>query len=227
MNQSTEDYIKAIYTLGKGSETVTTSGLANHLGVGDGSVTDMVKRLSSKKLIEYTPYKGVNLTRSGRDLAVRMVRRHRLWEMFLVQYLGYGWDEIHEEAERLEHATSDELDMRLDRLLGHPKFDPHGEPIPDRKGSVRPDEHEALTACHSGDDVTIVRVTDDGEILRHITALGIRLHKRVTVKKKLNIDGSMQIKVGSKEHFISREIAGAIFVRRTTAAHRIAASRNN
>jgi DtxR family Mn-dependent transcriptional regulator len=220
VNQSTEDYIKAIYTLGKGSETVTTSGLAHHLGIGDGSVTDMVKRLSSKKLIEYTPYKGVNLTPAGRELAVRMVRRHRLWEMFLVQYLGYAWDEIHEEAERLEHATSDELDRRLDQLLGHPKFDPHGEPIPDRKGSVTPDEHEALTACHSGDDVTIVRVTDDGEILRHITALGIRLNKRVKVKKNLKVDGSMQIKIGSKEHFISREIAGAIFVRRTMGAYR-------
>jgi DtxR family Mn-dependent transcriptional regulator len=227
VNQSTEDYIKAIYTLGKGSETVSTSSLANHLGIGDGSVTDMVKRLSSKKLIEYTPYKGVNLTPAGRALAVRMVRRHRLWEMFLVQYLGYAWDEIHEEAERLEHATSDELDKRLDRLLGHPKFDPHGDPIPDSRGSVTPDEHEALTACRSGDDVTIVRVTDDGEILRHVTAIGIRLNKRVKVKKKLNIDGSMQIKVGSKEHFISREIAAAIFVRKSNEPHRTASSGNN
>ena len=129
-NQSTEDYIKGIYKLRKNGNGVSTSELARHLNIGDGSVTGMLKKLSDKKLIKYIPYKGVSLTESGTKLALQMIRRHRLWEMFLVQFLGYRWDEIHNEAERLEHVTSDAMERRLDKALGFPKFDPHGDPIP-------------------------------------------------------------------------------------------------
>src|SRR6266404_2367693 len=120
-NQSTEDYIKSIYKLQQSGKDVTTSELARHLRIGDGSVTDMVKKLSAKKLIQYRPYRGVSLTESGARLALRMVRRHRLWEMFLVKFLGYRWDEIHDEAEQLEHVTSDGMEQRLDKALGYPK----------------------------------------------------------------------------------------------------------
>src|SRR5262245_8863176 len=136
-NQSTEDYIKSIYRLQTGKKTVLTSVLAKHLKIGDGSVTDMIKRLSEKKLIHYEPYQGVTLTEAGKRLALKMVRRHRLWEMFLVRYLGYSWHEIHDEAERLEHVTSDVLESRLDKVLGYPKVDPHGDPIPDVHGELR------------------------------------------------------------------------------------------
>ena len=115
MNQSTEDYIKSIYKLKKKGKAVATSALAKHLNIGDGSVTDMVKKLSERKLILYTPYQGVELTAAGRKLALKMMRRHRLWEMVLVQFFGYTWDEVHDEAERLEHVTSDELERRLDQ----------------------------------------------------------------------------------------------------------------
>ena len=117
-NQSTEDYLKGIHKLGSDGGDVTTSALARHLGIGDGSVTDMLKKLASKKLIRYVPYRGVSLTETGRKTAIKMMRRHRLWEIFLVKHLGYGWDEVHEEAERLEHVTSDEMERRLNEMLG-------------------------------------------------------------------------------------------------------------
>lgn len=211
VNQSTEDYIKGIYKLGQLGTPVSTSELAKHLSVGDGSVTDMMKKLSTKKLIQYKPYKGVLLTGSGKKLALRMVRRHRLWEMFLVKYLGYRWDEIHGEAEQLEHVTSDELDRRLDRLLGSPKFDPHGDPIPDRDGEIKNDEQTALTEFESGDAVTIVRVTDDPDVLQHAAELGLQLKTRILVKQIMKFDGSLKVKVGRRERFISRELGDAIF----------------
>ncbi len=211
VNQSTEDYIKGIYKLGQHGKPVSTSELAKHLSVGDGSVTDMMKKLSTKMLIQYTPYKGVLLTGSGKKLALRMVRRHRLWEMFLVKYLGYRWDEIHGEAEQLEHVTSDELDRRLDRLLGYPKFDPHGDPIPDRDGEIKNDEQTALTEFESGDAVTIVRVTDDPDVLQHAAELGLQLKTRILVKQIMKFDGSLKVKVGRRERFISRELGDAIF----------------
>ena len=214
-NQSTEDYIKSIYKLQNNRKPVTTSVLARVLNIGDGSVTDMLKRLSAKKLIQYKPYKGVLLMESGRRLAIRMVRRHRLWEMFLVQFLGYQWDEIHREAERLEHVTSDELDLRLDRLLGYPKFDPHGDPIPDRHGNIGDDPPAALATFESGDIVTIVRVMDDPGVLQHAAELGLHLNQQLAVKKKMKFDGSMKVRVGTKEYFISREVADAIFGRRS------------
>src|SRR6185503_18156581 len=115
--QSTEDYLKGIHKLGSAGGEVTTSALARHLGIGDGSVTDMLKKLAAKKLIRYVPYRGVSLTEAGRRTALKMTRKHRLWEIFLVRHLGYTWDEVHEEAERLEHATSDELEGRLNDML--------------------------------------------------------------------------------------------------------------
>ena len=158
--QSVEDYIKSIFKLESSGEKVTTSALARHLGVGDGSVTDMVKKLSERKLIHYEPYQGVRLTESGRRMAMKTVRRHRLWEMFLVKYLGYSWDEIHDEAERLEHATSDELERRIDKALGRPKFDPHGDPIPSASGELPYPKAGRLDDAAEGASVTIVRVSD-------------------------------------------------------------------
>ena len=213
-NQSTEDYIKGVYKLQQRNKSVTTSALAKYLHIRDGSVTGMVKKLSTRKLVQYTPYKGVALTESGKRLALQMVRRHRLWEMFLVQFLGYTWDEIHDEAERLEHVTSEEMERRLDKTLGYPKFDPHGDPIPTKRGELDGTMPASLAEFDAGDTVRILRVTDDPEVLQHATKLGLRLNTKVTVKKKLTIDGSMELKVGAREHFISRQVANAIFVER-------------
>ena len=227
MNQSTEDYLKSIYhlqirlaaehtgpTAAKvGDQIVPTSALAKHLKIGDGSVTDMVKKLSEKQLINYEPYQGVTLTEAGRRVALKMVRRHRLWEMFLVKFLGYTWDEIHDEAELLEHVTSDEMESRLDQALGYPKVDPHGDPIPTADGVLKKITYRRLSQCEAHDMGIIVRVSDESqEALQLLTKLGLGLNKKVQVKQKIKFDGSVIVKVGRKEIPLSPLLAKNIFV---------------
>ncbi len=211
-NQSTEDYLKGIHKLGSGGGEVTTSALARHLGIGDGSVTDMLKKLAAKKLIRYVPYRGVSLTAAGRRTAITMMRRHRLWEIFLVEYLGYRWDEVHEEAERLEHVTSDELERRMSEMLGHPDTDPHGEPVPTADGTLPPLKGRPLSEFSPGDAVTIVRVSDDSSaILQHTAKLGLSLRTLVTIREVRPFDGSVVVGSGNGEKFLSREVAGSIY----------------
>lgn len=212
-NQSTEDYIKGIYKLRKNGKGVSTSELARHLNISDASVTDMIKRLSARKLLHYVPYRGVDLTEAGKKLAVKMMRRHRLWEMFLVQFLGYSWDEVHEEAEHLEHVTSDELERRLDKLLAYPKVDPHGDPIPSAKGEMDTHTYSMLAEFDNGDHVVIIRVSDNPTILQHATKLGLTLGVNVLIREKVLFDGSMKVRVGKKDQFISKQLAEAIFVK--------------
>jgi DtxR family Mn-dependent transcriptional regulator len=211
-NQSTEDYLKGIYKLSEEGAGVTTSALARHLGIGDGSVTGMLKKLAAKRLIRHVPYRGVSLTDAGRKAALTMMRRHRLWEIFLVRHLGYGWDEVHDEAERLEHATSDEMERRLDVMLGRPDTDPHGEPVPTADGRLAPLKGKPLREFSGGDRVIVLRVSDDSSaILQHTAKLGVSLRTRLTVREKRAFDGSMVVAVGSRERFLSREVAAAIF----------------
>ena len=212
-NQSTEDYIKGIYKLRKNGKCVSTSELARHLNISDASVTDMIKRLSARKLLHYIPYRGVELTEAGKKLAVKMMRRHRLWEMFLVQFLGYSWDEVHEEAEHLEHVTSDELEHRLDKLLAYPKVDPHGDPIPSANGEMDTRTYSMLSEFDHGDHAVIIRVSDNPTILQHATKLGLTLGATVLIKEKVQFDGSMKVRVGNKDQFISKQLAEAIFVK--------------
>jgi DtxR family transcriptional regulator, Mn-dependent transcriptional regulator len=211
---NTEDYVKAIYKLTLDGGRVTTSALAAELHLADASITDMIKRLSDKGLINYERYRGVTLLPRGKKMALGIVRRHRLWEMYLVTYLGYSWDKVHEEAERLEHVTSDELEERLDSVLGRPTVDPHGDPIPTVKGELNSPEYTSLDEFAVGDVVTVQRVSDhDSAMLLHASKLGVVLHKRLTVKEKRDFDGSMVVKVGTRQQFISREMAESIFVR--------------
>ena len=215
INRSTEDYLKGIYALEEQGQTVATSALAKHLKIGDGSVTDMVKKLSERSLINYAPYQGVTLTESGRRLALKMVRRHRLWEMFLVKFLGYSWDEIHEEAELLEHVTSDDLEERLDRALGYPQVDPHGSPIPTASGELVDVACRNLSECGIGEGGAIVRVRDEShEILKLLTKFGLELNTKITVVEKLEFDGSVVIGFDGKEIPLSEKVAAAIFVQR-------------
>ena len=212
-NINTEDYIKAVYKLERASQRVTTSALAAELRLADASITDMVKKLSDKGLLNYTPYQGVGLTSKGRTMALQIVRRHRLWEMFLVKFLGFSWDQVHDEAERLEHVTSDELERRLDVALGFPSADPHGDPIPGTDGHFHHTSYTALNDCAIGDVVRVLRVSDeDSGILQHASKLGLRLNKKLTVRNKMSFDGSIVVRLGSKEHFLSKEVAGSIFV---------------
>ena len=209
INRSTEDYLKGIYTLQEENQSVATSVLAKHLKIGDGSVTDMVKKLSDRNLINYAPYQGVTLTPDGRRLALKMVRRHRLWEMFLVKFLNYSWDEIHDEAERLEHVTSDDLEERIDKALGHPKVDPHGSPIPSVSGELVEIAGKNLAECVTGERGIIVRVKDEShELLRLMTNLGLGLNTEILVKQKLEFDGTIVIAFEDRES--SREIVREI-----------------
>ncbi len=212
-NRSTEDYIKNIYKLQKEGAKVTTSALAATMELSDPSVTDMIKKLSDKGFVSYERYQGVMLTKSGKRMALKIVRRHRLWEMYLVQFLGFSWDQIHEEAERLEHVTSEELEARLDKALGYPTTDPHGDPIPTAEGDLDLTEYTPLAHCDAGDVVEVFRVSDDSPaILKHASKLGIRLNGKITVRDRKDFDGSLVVKVGSKQHFLSKQVAEAIFV---------------
>jgi DtxR family transcriptional regulator, Mn-dependent transcriptional regulator len=213
-NRSTEDYIKAVYALEASGEPVTTSAVASQLHIANGSVSAMLKKLSRERLLHYKPYQGVTLTATGRRMALKIVRRHRLWEVFLARRLGFPWDAVHDEAERLEHVTSDLLERKLDESLGFPLADPHGDPIPSAAGNVRSGRSRPLAACSQGDRVEIVRVSDRAPaLLRHATKLGLGLRARVTVKELMSFDGSMVVKVGAHDRFISKEMSEAIFVR--------------
>ena len=144
---------------------------------------------------------------------MKMMRRHRLWEMFLTKFLGYTWDAVHDEAERLEHVTSDEMEHRIDKVLGYPKLDPHGDPIPTADGVVIAQVLTMLSDVNEGDCVMVLRVSDDDAgLLKHAARLGLVLNTKLLIKEKLQFDGSMRVKVGKKEHFISRQLADAIFV---------------
>lgn len=214
-NISTEDYIKHIYKLEQEGKKVTTSALAASLDLSDPSVTDMIKKLSEKGHVSYEPYRGVGLTKQGRQMALKIVRRHRLWEMYLMQFLGFSWDQVHDEAERLEHVTSDDMERRLDEALGFPKADPHGDPIPTVDGKLHETEYAPLASCVAGEIVKILRVSDeDPAILQHATKIGVKLNAKVTIREKTEFDGTMMVKVGSKQQFISQRVAEAIFVER-------------
>ncbi len=214
-NISTEDYIKAVYKIEERGEKATTSVLAVQLDVADASITDMIKKLSEKGLLHYERYQGVALTAKGKKMALGILRRHRLWEMFLMQFLGYSWDKVHDEAERLEHVTSEELEGQLDKALGFPTADPHGHPIPSKNGAISGLESSALTECEVGDVVRISHVSDENsELLQHATQIGLGLNSKLTVREKKTFDGSMVVKIGTKQQFISQQVAEAIFVER-------------
>jgi DtxR family Mn-dependent transcriptional regulator len=176
-SRSTEDYLKAIYELESEGRPAQTSAIAEALDVAPPSVSGMVKRLSEAGLLEHLPYRGVRLTRSGRRAALRMMRRHRILETYLTSKLGYGWDSVHEEAERLEHAVSDELIERMAMALGYPEYDPHGAPIPSKDGEIEePQDLVLLSSVPVGQMAELRMVSDrDPELLRYVASLGLKL----------------------------------------------------
>lgn len=211
LTRSVEDYLKAIYRLSLAGQPASTSQIASLLELSAPSVSGMVKRLAEQGLLEYLPYKGVQLTDEGRRVALRMVRRHRLIETYLVEFLGYSWDTVHEEAERLEHAVTDTLVERMAAALGHPAVDPHGDPIPAADGSV--DEHELtpLTDIPIQNTVEVRRVFQgDPERLRYLAALGLRPGVVVTVVERQPFDGPITVQVNAKRHVLGQELARII-----------------
>lgn len=207
LTRSVQDYLKAIYQLSPEGRPASTSEIAHLLALAPPSVTGMVKRLSEHGLLEHVPYRGVQLTDEGRRAALRMVRRHRLIEAYLVEFLGYSWDTVHEEAEQLEHAVSDTMVERMASALGHPEVDPHGDPIPAADGSIHELACTPLSDIPVGETVEIHRVHESQpERLRYIASLGIRPGVRVTVIDRQPFDDLVTIEVAGERHVIGREL---------------------
>jgi len=212
-SEQVEDYLKNIYKLQEREGKVSTTSLSEKLQISAPSVTEMAKKLAEEGIVTYAPYQGVELTAEGRRRALRIIRRHRLWELFLVEILKYPWDEIDEEAERLEHSTSERLEERLDAALGHPRKDPHGDAIPTLAGEVDVVEQLALAGVEPGSTVVVARVSDaNPEVLQYAAKMGIKLNKKVKVRERIAFDGSLRIEVGRKEQFVSSKLASNIFV---------------
>lgn len=210
-----EDYLKVIYNLQSEGAKVTTQAIADRMNVQSPSVTNMVKRLADFKLLEHTPYHGVVLTTAGEKTALEVVRHHRLLELYLADALGYSWDEVHDEAERLEHSISEEFEARIDRALGYPTTDPHGDPIPTMEGQIQQPPTLRLGDLEGGDDALVERVCDrDPEKLRYLGSLGLYPLARVHILERFPFDGPIRVQIGSSEYILGRELAQAVQVSR-------------
>ncbi len=208
-----EDYLKRIYQLREEGADVATLQLAEELGFSGPSVTNMIKRLHELRLVEHRPYHGVRLTPAGERVALEVVRHHRLLELYLAETLGYAWDEVHEEAERLEHHVSDELEARMDSVLGYPTHDPHGDPIPSATGHMPEVSSLRLTDLAPGEPAIVVRVSDrDPEQLRFLGGLGLRPGVTVTLVERLPFDGPLRIEFDGVEHVIGLPLAANVNV---------------
>jgi DtxR family transcriptional regulator, Mn-dependent transcriptional regulator len=219
---SEENYIKAIFHLQAPTGTVTTNDLAGELRTRPASVTDMLKKLKGKKLVHYEPYRGFHLNAEGRKVALGIIRRHRLWEFFLAEKLKFNWDEVHAVAEELEHVSSKKLIDKLDQFLGFPRFDPHGDPIPDTQGRIEPSKQISLIELPLNKPAIVCNVSDQSpEILELLRHKKISLGTRLEVKKRFDFDQSLEIKIrsltapaGGKTAFtISAQLAKNIFVK--------------
>ena len=211
--RAAEDYLKAIYKLQRASASVSTTSLAEELERSAASVTNMVKGLAEKGLAEHVPYYGVRLTQKGEAAALRIIRRHRVLESFLIEKLGYSWDGVHAEAERLEHAASDELIDRMARAMGEPSFDPHGSPIPGPEGEMQERTVTRLTEIPPGVPVVVREVADEEpERLREAGALGLFPGTRVVLSDEGSDRRPLTVRVGGEERTLDRELAAAISV---------------
>lgn len=210
-----EDYLKAVYEIAQRGGTVSTNDLAQLLGVAPASVSGMVRRLAEQGLVAHEPYRGVRLTPEGRTAALRTLRRHRVIESYLVRALGYPWDRVHEEAERLEHAASDELIDRMAAALGEPAVDPHGAPIPSRDGAVDETRHVSLAELPVGAEATVARVRDeDASLLRYLAELGIRPGARVCVVARAPFEGPVTLRVDGAERTVGLGVAEGVLAGR-------------
>jgi DtxR family Mn-dependent transcriptional regulator len=212
---SEENYLKAILHLQKTSKSgVSTNAIAEEMQTKASSVTDMVKKLSEKDLVIYKKYQGVYLSDTGRKTALQIVRKHRLWEVFLVDKLSFSWDEVHEVAEQLEHIKSDKLITELDKFLEYPKRDPHGDPIPDAKGDFHVANKTLLSNLSKGERGTLVGVKDTStEFLKYLDKNNIALGKAIEVLDKEEFDESMLIQTGGKTLRVSPIVAVNIYIK--------------
>jgi DtxR family Mn-dependent transcriptional regulator len=213
-NISKEDYLSVIYKFRNESGEIKPNLIAESLEISNAAVTDMLRKLSSDGFVVYKKYKGIRLTSEGENYAKNMVRRHRIWESFLHQVLGMPWDKVHDEAEKLEHSSSDELINRIEEYLDYPELDPHGYPIPDRKGKLPKYKHAiAIAELNKNDKATVIRVSDSHSgMLSYISKIGIELGREIMIKDVLDFDGSMLLRINNRDVNISKNIASNIFV---------------
>jgi len=210
-----EDYLKAIYELERSGQPAETNAIAKTLSIAPASVSGMIRRLARQGLITHERYHGARLTAAGRKAALLTIRRHRVIESYLTKALGYSWDRVHDEAERLEHAASDELIDRMAKAIGEPETDPHGAPIPSREGTLRERSVVALSALGAGDTARIDRVSDDSpERLRYLEELGIVPGTTIKVVERAPFDGPIVLKVDASKRTIGAELAAQILVSR-------------
>jgi DtxR family Mn-dependent transcriptional regulator len=213
LTDAIQDYVKEIYKLEAAGRRATTSALAARLEVSPPSVTAMLKKLASLGLVEHQRYHGAKLTEQGERVALEVIRHHRLIEQYLVETLGLPIDAVHVEADRLEHALSEELEAHIDRTLGFPTRDPHGDPIPDAELNVALQDLTPLSALEPGKKATVSRVPDgDGELLRYLTKLKLTPGSRLEVRESAPFEGPVTVRVGGADHAISRELAAQIGV---------------
>jgi DtxR family Mn-dependent transcriptional regulator len=213
-SQAEENYLKAIFKLsGKEQSSVSTNAIAEELQTKASSVSDMVKKLSDKHLVNYVKYQGVSLTKKGLSVAVHIVRKHRLWEVFLVNHLNFKWDEVHDIAEQLEHIKSPELVARLDAFLEHPNYDPHGDPIPNEKGEFPKTTAIPLNEFQLNSKGKVVAVEiDDPSFLNYLDKLNISIGTRVEIMELNEFDNSIDIKIDSVQRHISIDVAKNILI---------------
>ncbi|GAA4445666.1 metal-dependent transcriptional regulator [Pontibacter saemangeumensis] len=210
-----ENYIKTIFKLSaNGTQEVNTNAIAEALETKAASVTDMLRKLSGKQLVHYIKYRGVSLTEEGNRVALQVIRKHRLWEVFLVEKLKFSWDEVHDVAEELEHVNSALLTRRLDEFLGHPQFDPHGDPIPSENGEMKLKKQRLLAEMNVEETGVVVGVNDSQPLfLQYLDKLGISLGTRIRVLERYAYDNSLEISLeDQKQLLVSTEVAKNIFL---------------
>lgn len=213
MNTSLEDYLKNIYYLQTSSGKVTNMILAEKMNVSSAAVSEMISKISKSGYIKNVPYKGFELTKKGENLAINLVRKHRIWEVFLVKNLKFSWEKVHSEAENLEHASSDELISQLEIFLGNPKFDPHGHPIPDKYGNIPESDLICLSEMNVGQSAYIKQVSDESsEVLEYLSKAGLKLNDKIIIKEKIGFDNSIQVSIKSQNIFLSEKLSKNIFV---------------
>ncbi len=219
MNSFTEEnYLKAIFKLSqKTDEGVSTNSIAESLETKASSVTDMIKKLSDKKLVNYKKYQGVNLTKKGKEIAVSIIRNHRLWEVFLVEKLNFKWDEVHDLAEDLEHINSKKLTDQLDAFLEYPKYDPHGDPIPDKNGNIQRHQDITLADLKTGDEGIVVGVKEHSKsYLNYLETINLVLGTEIKVNEIVDFDRSMSVSVNkSNDVNISHQASKNLIIKKS------------
>ncbi|HEX8465462.1 MAG TPA: metal-dependent transcriptional regulator [Abditibacterium sp.] len=214
LSSAVEDYLKAIYTLREaGATTISTQSLANRLQVAPPSATAMLKKLDAMGLAHHEPYRGVHLSAAGEKIALEIVRHHRIIETFLSQILGLEWDKIHDEAERLEHVLSEEVEAKMAEVLGYPTRDPHGAPIPSVEGEVEISRETRLSEARAGFSGQICRVSDENaEVLRHLRQLGLVLGARVQVTRSEGVEGVVETQIEGRDQVVGQSPAQFVWL---------------